>query len=142
MGRPIGLLAGYRQVEIIFIPLGLFRNTYISQISVGCFLVPVICIAAKVPSAIPSSFLSGLRKTRKTLCSERRYCRIFILECLVQKYFGLSDNFNIEINRKFIDRIFVYKNEGEDENFVFIAEDRAKIFFRKYLFQMFQFRNI
>jgi len=34
----------------------------------------------------------------------------------------------------FIDRIFVYKNEGKDENEVFIAENWAKIFSPKISF--------
>jgi len=84
---PLGVLPGYRQAEMIFIPLGLFNIAYISQASVGRLLVPVICMAAMVPSAIPSSVLSGFRKILKTLFAEKRYCLSFIFECSVQMIF-------------------------------------------------------
>ncbi len=92
---PFGVIPGYRQVEITLIPFGLFNITYIIQTSVGCFFVPVTCILAKVPGAIPSSFLSGFLKMLNTLFSEKRYCRILDFECWVQIIFlSLSGSFN------------------------------------------------
>jgi len=90
---PFGVLPGYLQAEIILICFGFFIIWYIIQASVGCFLVPVTCILAMVPGAMPTSFRSGFRQIFNTLFSENPYCRIFIFECLVQEIFPSSGNF-------------------------------------------------
>lgn len=55
---------------LLIFPFSFLISCIITQISVGCFKLPVDCITAIVFGAIPSSFLLDVCKTRRILCSD------------------------------------------------------------------------
>lgn len=110
---------GYRQTLTMTFDLMDFTDfglsVYITQISVGRFSLPVVCIHATVFSAIPSSRRSGRSITRFTRASDNPYNRIFSAACFVHCSVGVffSCLYCIRTERSLIKRRSLFRRRIE-----------------------------